>query len=149
MLHDIGKVGIPDRILLKPGKLTLNEYDIMKNHCIFGSIALKEAETGSENDSFLQMGQDITHYHHEKWNGSGYPAGLIGDSIPLAARIVALADVYDALTTRRVYKPAYGHEFSKRIIVKGSGEHFDPDIVDAFLLAEKEFIELRRDLLMQ
>ncbi len=142
-LHDIGKVGIPDSILLKPGKLTGNEYDIMKNHCVFGSTTLKEAARGSENHSFLQMGQDITHYHHEKWDGSGYPTGLAGDTIPLAARIVALADVYDALTTRRVYKPAYGHELSKKIIIQGRGRHFDPDIVDAFLLSEKEFKETR------
>ena len=145
-LHDIGKVGIPDRILLKPGKLTGNEYDIMKNHCVFGSRTLQEAARGSENSSFLQMGQDITHYHHEKWDGSGYPIGLAGGTIPLAARIVALADVYDALTTRRVYKPAYGHELSKQIIIKGRGRHFDPDIVDAFLLGEKEFKETREIL---
>lgn len=142
-LHDIGKVGIPDRILLKPGKLTKHEYNIMKSHCVFGSTTLKEAETDSQNDSFLQMGQDITHYHHEKWDGSGYPVGLAGETIPLAARIVALADVYDALTTRRVYKPAYGHEFSKKIIIKGRGGHFDPDIVDAFLLGENKFKETR------
>lgn len=146
ILHDIGKVGIPDRILLKPGKLTKDEFDIMKSHCIFGSTTLKEAETGPEKTSFLQMGQDITLYHHEKWNGSGYPEGLSGDRIPLPARIVALADVYDALTTRRVYKPAYEHELSKKIIVQGRGEHFDPNIVEAFLLCENEFRETRRNM---
>jgi PAS domain S-box-containing protein len=146
ILHDIGKVGIPDRILLKPGKLTKEEYDIMKNHCIFGSTTLKEAETGPEKTSFLQMGQEITLYHHEKWNGTGYPEGLSGNKIPLPARIVALADVYDALTTRRVYKPAYEHELSKEIIIQGRGEHFDPDIVEAFLLCENEFKETKNML---
>ncbi len=147
ILHDIGKVGIPDRILLKPGKLTEDEYDIMKNHCIFGNKTLKQAEKGSENTSFLQMGQDITLYHHEKWDGSGYPEGRAGNTIPLAARIVALADVYDALTTSRVYKPAYGHDFSKKIILNGRGAHFDPDIVEAFLLGENEFKETRMNML--
>lgn len=147
ILHDIGKVGIPDRILLKPGKLTEDEFHIMKSHCIFGNTTLKQAEKGSENTSFLQMGQDITLYHHEKWDGSGYPEGRAGNTIPLAARIVALADVYDALTTSRVYKPAYGHDFSKRIILDGRGGHFDPDIVEAFLLGENEFKETRMNLL--
>ncbi len=146
ILHDIGKVGIPDRILLKPGKLTADEYDIMKSHCIFGSTTLKEAETGPEKTSFLQMGQDITHYHHEKWDGTGYPEGLAGDMIPLPARIVALADVYDALTTRRAYKPAYEHELSKKIILQGRGAHFDPDIVEAFILCEHEFKETRKNM---
>jgi PAS domain S-box-containing protein len=147
ILHDIGKVGIPDRILLKPGKLTKDEYDIMKSHCIFGNTTLKQAETDSEYTSFLQMGQDITLYHHEKWDGTGYPEGRAGNTIPLAARIVALADVYDALTTSRVYKPAYGHDFSKKIILDGRGGHFDPDIVEAFLLGENEFKETRMNLL--
>jgi PAS domain S-box-containing protein len=148
ILHDIGKVGIPDRILLKPGKLTKDEFDIMKSHCIFGSTTLKGAETSTETTSFLQMGQEITHYHHEKWDGTGYPEGLSGNKIPLPARIVALADVYDALTTRRVYKPAYEHELSKKIIVQGRGEHFDPDIVEAFLQCENEFKETRRNMLL-
>ncbi len=139
VLHDIGKVGIPDSILLKPGKLDKDEFDIMKKHCIVGSTTLREAETGPEKTSFLKMGQEITLYHHEKWNGSGYPEGLAGEAIPLSARIVALADVYDALTTRRVYKPEFDHERSKRIIIQGSGEHFDPAVVDAFLLGEREF----------
>jgi PAS domain S-box-containing protein len=147
ILHDIGKVGIPDRILLKPGKLTEDEYDIMKSHCIYGNTTLKQAEKDSENTSFLQMGQDITLYHHEKWDGSGYPEGRAGKTIPLAARIVALADVYDALTTSRVYKPAYGHDFSRKIILDGRGAHFDPDIVEAFLLGENEFKETRMNIL--
>jgi PAS domain S-box-containing protein len=147
ILHDIGKVGIPDRILLKPGKLTEDEYEIMKSHCIYGNTTLKQAEKDSENTSFLQMGQDITLYHHEKWDGSGYPEGRAGKTIPLAARIVALADVYDALTTSRVYKPAYGHDFSKKIILNGRGGHFDPDIVEAFLLGENEFKETRMNIL--
>ncbi len=146
ILHDIGKVGIPDRILLKPGKLTEDEFNIMKSHCIFGSTTLKEAEKDPEKASFLQMGQDITHYHHEKWDGSGYPEGLAGDLIPLPARIVALADVYDALTTRRAYKPAYEHELSKKIIVEGRGVHFDPVVVEAFLQCEHEFKETRENM---
>ena len=145
VLHDIGKVGIPDRILLKPGKLNKDEYDIMKSHCLFGNTTLKEAEKGSEKTSFLKMGQEITLYHHEKWDGSGYPEGLAGNTIPLAARIVALADVYDALTTRRIYKPAYDHDFSKEIILKGRGQHFDPTIVDAFLLGENQFKETKEN----
>lgn len=145
ILHDIGKVGIPDRILLKPGKLNKDEYDIMKGHCVFGNATLKEAEKGSEKTSFLKMGQEITLYHHEKWDGSGYPEGLAGNTIPLAARIVALADVYDALTTRRVYKPAYDHESSKEIILQGRGQQFDPHIVDAFLLGEDQFKETKEN----
>jgi len=139
ILHDIGKVGIPDSILLKPGKLTEDEYRIMKNHCIYGCNTLKEAELGPEKISFLQMGQDIAHYHHERWDGSGYPDGLSGNDIPLPARIVALADVYDALTTSRVYKQAFSHELSKEIIERERGKQFDPFIVDAFLNSEKEF----------
>lgn len=139
VLHDIGKVGIPDSILLKPGKLTRNEYDIMKNHCLFGSSTLKEAVTGPENVPFLQMARDIAHFHHERWDGTGYPEGLAGKAIPLAARIVALADVYDALTTVRVYKPALDHEVTRQIIVRESGSQFDPSIVEAFIKKEQEF----------
>lgn len=149
ILHDIGKVGIPDSILLKPGKLTQSEYSIMKNHCIFGSTTLEEAETGPESISFLQMAKDIAHYHHERWDGSGYPEGLTGDSIPLSARIVALADVYDALTTARVYKPALDHEKTKQIILQQCGSQFDPFIVDAFLKKEEEFKKNSGKILIQ
>lgn len=148
VLHDIGKVGIPDSILLKPGKLTESEYSVMKNHCIFGSNTLEEAETRRSNQSFLRMGRDIAHFHHERWNGRGYPEGLSGDTIPLAARIVALADVYDALTTARVYKPAYDHEKTKRIILQQRGQQFDPCVVDAFINREEEFRKSSVEILL-
>ena len=146
VLHDIGKVGIPDHILLKPGRLTKEEYDVMKKHCLYGRNTLKQAEKGPESLSFLKMGQDIALYHHEKWDGSGYPIGLSGTAIPLAARIVALADVYDALTTKRVYKKAYSHEYSTQLISKASGSQFDPTIVEAFLRKEREFHKTQRGL---
>jgi len=143
-LHDIGKVGIPDAILLKPGKLNDTEFDIMKQHAIIGGETLRRAheEAGAE-DGFLRMACEIAFYHHEKWDGSGYPFGLSGDAIPLSARICALADVYDALSSRRPYKEPFPHEKCRAIIVEGRGKHFDPDIVDAFLQLEAQFIETR------
>ncbi|QYY28837.1 MULTISPECIES: response regulator [Cupriavidus] len=139
-LHDIGKVGIPDRILLKPGKLTAEEFEIMKSHTMLGrdAIADAEAQCGTRN-SFLRYAREIAHYHHEKWDGTGYPEGLAGDDIPVAARLMALADVYDALISRRVYKPAFSHEESVRIIMEGRGRHFDPGMVDAFHSIADEF----------
>ena len=142
-LHDIGKVGIPDRILLKPGKLTVDEFEIMKHHSMIGGDTLKAADIEAGRDSFLAMGRDIAYYHHEKWNGSGYPFGLSGESIPLPARIAALADVYDALSSRRPYKEPFSHEKSKAIILDGRESHFDPDVVDAFLTREDRFLEIR------
>lgn len=139
VLHDIGKVGIPDAILLKPGQLTEAEFAAMKRHCEYGSIALSSSEQDAESFSFLRMGQEITRFHHERWNGSGYPSGLAGTAIPLAARIVALADVYDALTSSRSYKSAYSHEQARTLIVEESGGHFDPSIVSAFLKREQQF----------
>jgi PAS domain S-box-containing protein len=139
VLHDIGKVGIPDAILLKPGRLTEAEFAAMKRHCEYGSIALSSSELDTESFSFLRMGQEITRFHHERWDGSGYPSGLAGVAIPLAARIVALADVYDALTSSRSYKPAYSHEQARTLIVEESGGHFDPSIVSAFLKREQQF----------
>ncbi len=139
VLHDIGKVGIPDAILLKPGRLTEAEFGAMKRHCEYGSIALSSSEQDAESFSFLRMGQEITRFHHERWDGSGYPNGLAGMAIPLAARIVALADVYDALTSNRSYKPAYSHEQARTLIVEESGGHFDPSIVAAFLKREQQF----------
>lgn len=141
-LHDIGKVGIPDQILLKPGKLTPEEFDIMKSHALIGGDTLRAADLEAGQDSFLAMGRDIAYHHHEKWNGKGYPLGLAGEEIPLAARIVALADVYDALTTKRPYKNAFTHEKSRDIILEGKGTHFDPDIVNAFMARENRFIEI-------
>lgn len=132
-LHDIGKVGIPDHILLKPGKLTADEWEIMKTHAELGSNAIEQAIKDAEKPvEFLGIAMQIAHYHHEKWDGSGYPSGLSGDAIPIAARLMALADVFDALICKRVYKPAFTFEDARQIIVDGSGRHFDPDIVDTF-----------------
>ena len=146
ILHDIGKVGVPDAILLKPGKLTPDEFDIIKRHSALGGDALRKVEAKIEGQSFLTLGKEIAYYHHEKWDGTGYPRGLKGDQIPLSARIVALADVYDALTSKRVYKEAFSHQDAKEIIVKRSGTHFAPDIVDAFLKNENEFRRIREEL---
>jgi len=139
-LHDIGKVGIPDRILLKPGKLTPEEFEIMKTHTVLGrdTIAAAEKLLGTPS-SFLRCALEIAHSHQEKWDGSGYPQGLAGDDIPVSARLMALADVYDALISRRVYKPAFPHAQAVDIIREGRARHFDPDIVDAFLLISDEF----------
>lgn len=147
ILHDIGKVGIPDSILLKPGKLTKEEFEVVKRHSALGGDALKAAEAQIEGKSFLTLGKEIAYYHHEKWDGAGYPRGLKGEEIPLSARIVALADVYDALTSRRVYKDAYSHEKAKEIIVSERGKHFAPDVVDAFMAHEDEFKKIREELL--
>ncbi len=139
-LHDIGKVGIPDRILLKPGKLTAEEFDIMKTHTTLGRDAIAAAERLLDApSSFLRYAREIAHYHQEKWDGSGYPDGLAGDRIPLSARLMAVADVYDALISRRVYKPPFPHSKALEIIREGRGKHFDPDMVDAFLSMAAEF----------
>jgi response regulator RpfG family c-di-GMP phosphodiesterase len=140
-LHDIGKVGIPDAILLKPGRLTAEEFDIMKTHSDIGADALQEALEHSDSGGFLAMATVIARHHHERFDGRGYPAGLAGPDIPLPARIVALADVYDAITSARVYKPALEPKTAKRMIEEESGTHFDPAIVDAFLQREDELIK--------
>jgi putative two-component system response regulator len=142
-LHDIGKVGIPDNVLLKPGRLTPEEFEIMKEHVLIGGRTLDAAVKAHPRAKYLQVARDIAFTHHEKFDGTGYPNHLHGEEIPLCGRIVALSDVYDALTTRRVYKPAYSHEVAKNIIVDGSGKHFDPDIVDAFLASEEEFLAIK------
>ncbi len=146
-LHDIGKVAIPDRILLKPGKLDRDEFEIMKTHAALGNHAIRRAEValGSTN-SFLSTARDIAHCHHEKWDGSGYPCGLSGEDIPLSARIMAVADVYDALTCKRVYKPSMSHEMATDIIREGRGTHFDPVIVDGFLGILDVFEQIAREL---
>lgn len=141
-LHDIGKVGIPDAILLKPGKLTTEEFEIMKGHPVIGRKAIEKAEEQVGVLPFLAYAKEISQGHHEKWDGSGYPSGLKGDAIPISARLMALADVYDALITKRVYKPAFSHEKSRDIILEGKGKHFDPDIVDAFVAIEDRFLEI-------
>lgn len=139
-LHDIGKVGVPDHILLKPGKLTDDEFEQMKEHPKYGRDALEAAEVASdESEDFLECAKEIAYGHHEKWDGSGYPEGLSGDDIPISARLMALSDVYDALVSRRVYKPAFPHEKAVAIIKEGRGSHFDPDMVDAFLASSEEF----------
>ena len=139
-LHDIGKVGIPDRILLKPGRFEPHEFDIMKTHTTLGRDAIEHAEIslGTEVE-FLKMAKEIALSHQEKWDGSGYPQGLAGDSIPISARLMAVADVYDALISRRVYKLGMSHEKAVAIIVEGRGTHFDPDMVDAFSQLQDEF----------
>lgn len=144
-LHDIGKVGIPDKILLKPGKLTFEEFEIMKRHAQIGADALKIAEDQLGTSSFLRLARVISLTHHEKWNGSGYPAGLRGAKIPVSGRLMAVADVYDALITKRVYKPAFSHEKAMEIIRDGRGSHFDPDILDALDAIEDQFVEIANE----
>lgn len=154
-LHDVGKVGIPDAILLKPGKLTHEEFEIMKAHPTIGAEAIAKAMdqalSGADEDTveqapgafaFLQVAGEISLGHHEKWDGSGYPAGLVGDAIPAAARLMALADVFDALTCRRVYKPPMSIEKARQIIVDGRSTHFDPAVVDTFLACMDDFIDI-------
>ena len=139
-LHDIGKVGIPDHILLKPGKLTAEEFEIMKTHPVIGGDVLTAAESELPAPSrFLHIGRDIATGHHEKWDGSGYPLGLKGEDIPISARLMAIADVYDALISQRVYKKAFPHEVAVSWIELGRGTHFDPDLVDAFLDIQDDF----------
>ena len=145
ILHDIGKVGIPDAILLKPDKLNDEEFAVIKRHTLLGGDAIKAIENQIEGKSFLNMGKEIAYNHHEKWDGSGYPGGIEKEDIPLAARIVALADVYDALTTERYYKPAYSHEKSREIIIGLRNTHLDPEIVDIFLQLETDFNRIRED----
>jgi putative two-component system response regulator len=145
-LHDIGKVGIPDSILLKPGPLTADEFEVMKKHASIGGATLSAAVQAHPHAKYLQMARDIALTHHEKFDGSGYPNRLSGESIPLCGRIVALSDVYDALTTPRVYKPAYSHNMAKEIVLEGRGTHFDPDVVDAFLAGEAQFIAIKERL---
>jgi len=145
-LHDIGKVGISDRILLKPGKLTPEEFAIMRRHTSIGGRTLRAAARRSQDNLFLNLGHEIALYHHERWDGGGYPFGLPGSHIPLAARIVALADVYDALTSDRCYKRPMSHAEARAYIVTQSRAHFDPDVVEAFLTREREFVRIREAL---
>ena len=142
-LHDIGKVGIPDKILLKPGRFEEHEMLIMKSHPVLGRNAIAQAEKqlGMEVD-FLRLAKEIAYSHQEKWDGSGYPEGLKGKEIPLSARLMALADVYDALISKRVYKPSLSHEEASRIILAGRGSHFDPEVVDAFVTLADTFQEI-------
>ncbi|EAQ63202.1 hypothetical protein MED121_01240 [Marinomonas sp. MED121] len=141
-LHDVGKVGIPDNVLLKPDKLTDDEFEIMKTHPQIGADALSTAEKQLGTSSFLRVAKEISLTHHEKWNGRGYPNQLAGEDIPLSGRLMALADVYDALISKRVYKPAFSHDKAKQIILEGDGSHFDPEVVKAFLAVENEFVRI-------
>lgn len=155
-LHDIGKVGIPDHILLKAGKLTPDEFEIMKTHAAIGADAIAEAVqrvqsplngqslagSPSEPLAFLEVASQIAGHHHEKWNGSGYPAGLAGTAIPLPARLMAIADVFDALTCRRPYKMPFPIDIATRMIIEGRGQHFDPTIVDTFVRLQSRFEEI-------
>ncbi len=145
-LHDIGKVGVPDNILLKPGKLTPDEWKIMKQHTVFGAQAIKKILKNFSYPEFLEMGHNIALYHQEFWDGRGYPEGLSGDDIPAEARIMAVADVYDALRSKRPYKKPLEHEIVKKVIVQSRGTHFDPRIVDVFLELETKFEKIFDDL---
>ncbi|MDL2321798.1 response regulator [Desulfosarcina sp. OttesenSCG-928-B08] len=145
-LHDLGKVGIADAILLKPGKLTPEEFAVMKTHTTIGADTLASVDAQYPNNAFIQMGIEIARYHHEKWNGSGYPVGLSGESIPLSARIMAIADVYDALRAERPYKTPFTHEKSSAILLEGRGSHFDPRLVDCFFQVEEEIKAMYRAL---
>ncbi len=145
-LHDIGKVGIPDAILLKSDRLMPAEFEVMKSHTLIGAETLGAALKEFPEAKFLSMARDIALCHHEKWDGSGYPRGLLGPDIPLSARIVALADVYDALRSARVYKNSQTHAQARETILTGSGRHFDPDIVGAFLATEERFDQVARQM---
>jgi len=148
-LHDIGKVGVPDRILQKQGKLTEDEYEEMKKHTVYGLQAIEKAEEHFDSGAvsrFLRFAKDFTYTHHERWDGNGYPRGLAGEEIPLAGRLMSLADVYDALVSRRIYKPAFSHGKAVKIITKGRGTLFDPELVDAFLCVEDRFRWIAREL---
>ncbi|MFZ4539500.1 HD domain-containing phosphohydrolase [Propionivibrio sp.] len=147
-LHDIGKVGIPDHVLLKPGKLTAEEMAIMQTHAKLGNDAIEQAERDIEMPlPFLATAKEIAHWHHEKWDGSGYPAGLVGDAIPVSARLMAVADVFDALISVRAYKPAMSYAEAGDIIAAGRGKHFDPDVADAFLAGFSDYVAIA-DLLL-
>lgn len=145
-LHDIGKVAIPDAILRKPGKLTDEEFSAMKRHCALGADTLAVVQRRYPDNQFLRMGVDVARSHHESWDGSGYPDGLSGKAIPFSARIVALADFYDGLSSKRCYHPAHSHEDVCRMIVEASGTKFDPAVVAAFKAAEHEFRRIKEEL---
>jgi len=142
-LHDLGKIGIPDHILLKPSRLTEEEFEIMKTHTTLGRDAIQASEDrlGLKVD-FLGVAKEIAYSHQEKWDGTGYPQGIGGDDIPISARLMAVADVYDALISKRVYKPAFTHDAAVAIMVTGRGTHFDPDVLDAFLALQDQFVAI-------
>lgn len=142
-LHDIGKVGIPDQVLRKPGKLTEDEWAVMRTHARLGADAIEHAERDIQVPlDFLAIARDIARWHHERWDGTGYPDGLAGDAIPVAARLMAVADVFDALVSPRVYKPRMSYEAAREVMADGRGSQFDPDMVDAFLAGFDEFVAI-------
>lgn len=143
-LHDVGKVSMPDSILLKPGRLTPEEFEQMKKHTIHGRDALEAAERKLGGNSFLQLAREIAYCHHERWDGKGYPQGLKGEQIPLSARLMSVADVYDALTSKRVYKPALPHDEVVSIVLSGNGTQFDPNVVEAFAAVQDTFRDIAR-----
>jgi len=147
-IHDIGKVGLPDGLLHKAARLTAEEFAEVKKHAAYGRDAIANAETRVEvrNDEFLRIAKDLVYCHHERWDGSGYPEGLKGDQIPLAGRLMAVVDVYDALVTRRTYKEPIPHEEAVRLIREGKGTQFDPDLVDAFLSVQDRWRQVERDV---
>jgi len=145
-MHDIGKVGVPDSILLKPGKLTESEWDLIRRHPVTGASTLEQVHEKLGGDPLIEMAIEVTRSHHERWDGSGYPDGKAGEDIPLAARIVAVADVYDALTSKRVYKGALTHHEAVEVVVAGAGSQFDPRLVEAFEQIEPIFDSIRRGL---
>ena len=146
ILHDIGKVWVKDSILLKPGRLTEEEFAHIRRHAAKGGDIIRTIERRIGTPSYLRLGREIAYSHHEKWDGSGYPEGLKGENIPLSARITAVADVYDALTSKRPYKPAFDHDKAVSIIREGRGSHFEPDLVDIFLKLNLQFDKVRRNL---
>jgi HD-GYP domain-containing protein (c-di-GMP phosphodiesterase class II) len=146
LLHDVGKVGIPDGILFKPGRLSPEEFSVMKLHANIGQETIQKAQTRLGDGSFLTMGISIAGYHHERWDGTGYPEGLAGEKIPLAARIVSIADVYDALNSPRVYKEAWSHQKTVEFMVNGSGTQFDPELIKIFIEEVKNFETIRDEM---
>lgn len=144
-LHDIGKVGVPDRILLKPGKLTSEEFDIIKQHTVLGATTLRAVQREFPGIDIVRIGIELAEGHHERWDGNGYPNGVAGELIPLAARILSVGDVYDAITSKRCYKDAMPHEECAAIIREGSGTQFDPEIVEAFTAVEYKFVKVRQE----
>jgi len=147
-LHDIGKVGLPDHLLHKTTGFTAEEYEEVKKHTLYGRDAIAKAESrvGALNDEMLQYAKDIAYSHHERWDGTGYPEGLQGEQIPWPGRLMALADAYDAMVSRRIYQEPVPHEEAVRIISEGSGSHFDPDVVDAFLGVESQWRQISCEL---
>lgn len=146
VLYDVGKVGISDEILVKPGQLNHEEFEIMKKHTVIGGDALQAAEKKLKGKSFLKVAKEMAYYHHERFNGNGYPFGLKEDKIPISARIMALADVYDAMTSMRVYNNVASHDETVKTITLESGKHFDQDVVGVFLNVENEFFKIQKNL---